>query len=347
MPSWAGLFSPSCGQIENTVKPNWVQLSFSHEQPGFKHGFSQAKYRRNEPYQVQLGRAINMAQSELARSLQVVVESNIDIQSELLTSERKSQLNEVMIQRTKTTTKLELPNVKVKEKWQDPKSCDIFILVAITSEEANLVSKKAVANSFYIQSQDSQLPIQLRISTINNAINIARRWEFSRLNNSESSAEMINEFQTSRASLERLRSSKNNIIFFVGDLMQELVVEDVSQKISSQVEGSFKGAKCSTLAICLENAQKSPAAFATIISARMSVVADRGFYVGSFDLIVNIWDLSTSVKIYSSTDQNVLKKAKLMARQRHEISDFSGYQKWLLTNPGALDRLNRHYKPLQ
>ena len=344
IPSWAGLFGPSCDQAENAVKPSWAQLGYSYERPGFKHGFSQAKYRRKEPYQEQLARAINMARSELARSLQVVVESSIDIQSELQTSGTKPKLNEVMTQRTKTASKLELPNVKVKEKWQDPKSCNLYVLVEISSAEANLVSKKAVVNSFYTQAQDNRFSIQLRMTAINNAIDIARRWEFSDLTNSESSAEMINKFQAVKLSLERLRSSKNNIIMFVGDSLQLPVIGEISQKISSQIQGSFKGTKCSTLTMCLATAQKSPAAFATIVSPRMSVVKDRGFYMGSFNLMVTIWDLSTNRQIYSTTDKNILKTAKVMDRQRHKVSTSAGYEKWLLTNPGTLDDLGQHYQ---
>lgn len=340
---WAFWGKPSCDQADKVAKPAWVGLGYQYREQGFKVGFAQAHYEKEQNYQEQLTKAENLARSAIAKELQVMVESDLSVQTQEQTEGNKTAYQQKVVQRIRSRSKVQLPGLQIADKWQDPKTCHLYVLAKLPVDIAHLVSKKTIVQTLYQQAQDQQLPLNTRLMLLEDAIEIAQENEFSQLASSRSSQQMIDEYQVLRKSLLQQFDNKRHGVFFALNQPSAKTVSSVWQKLSGQVNGSFKGASCSSMAGCLAQARKTPALYASVVAPELELVKERGFYVGSYRLNLSVWDLKRNTRVYASRDDSLVRVAKIMSRQKHKINFDSGYEKWLLTNPEALDELAKHY----
>lgn len=340
---WAFWGKPHCDAANNATKPTWVKQGYQYRLPGFKVGFAEAYYDKQQNYQEQLAKAENLARSAIAKELQVMVESDLSVQTQEQTQGKKIAYQQKVVQQIRSRSKVQLPGLKIADKWQDPKTCHLYVFAKLPVNIAQLVSQKAIVQTLYQQAQSQNLPLNTRLMLLDDAIEIAQKYEFSGLTHSRSSQQMIDEYRVLRKSLLQQFDNKRHGVFFALSQPSAKTVSSVWQKLSGQINGSFKGVSCESMASCLAAARKTPALYASVVAPELELVKERGFYVGSYRLNLSVWDLKRNARVYASRDDNSVRVAKIMSRQKHKINFDSGYEKWLLTNSTALDQIAKYY----
>ncbi|NRB41563.1 MAG: hypothetical protein HRU20_24340 [Pseudomonadales bacterium] len=338
------LFGSKCKHADKMPEPDWVTAGFSYEKTGFRYGFGHVLYQSKQSYEKQLANAENLARADLIKSLQVEVKSELDVQTRETSHNKKVNFKQDIVQRISTRSKLELPGLAIKEKWQNKKTCEVYVLVELSDRMVHLVAQKALVLSYFEQGKDASFNIYTRILILANAIEITQNNDFSQLPNSQSSEHLQEEIYAQKTSLENQLASQRNAVFIVNGREHSGMNKFLFEAISAQVSGSFEGGQCSSNKQCMSQAHQTPAVYGTIYSYAFNHVREQGFYVGNFELQISVWDLNTNQLLYNSKTDAAVKPVKVMARQEHKLTIESGFEKWKRANPTALAALKKYYR---
>lgn len=345
MASAIDLFGPSCKTASKEKKPDWVKTSGAINDSQSRYGFGFAKYRKKASYDALLKNARNVALSELAESLWVQVDSSTTTNASKNTGDKS--VNQSFVKESKTSSIVELPDVKTLGVWQDRKTCDVYVLVHMPEYQANLISKKYVAMAYYDDAQDENNSIDQRLAAINNAMSMASNLEFGELSNSESSADLLRLFGVLRDDLMQAKNSRSNVVYVIGSDKTGFVSDKMMAELTARFTGVFFGGVCKSATMCLVKAQETLASNAFVIKVDFEPFKDRGFYLGNFILHASIWDVKNNAKKFDSKNNERFRNVRVMSRQKHQVNLVKGFEKWLASNPTALDELKIGLKKSQ
>ena len=85
----SALFGPKCKTATVKIKPEWVEAGYEHNSIGNLHGFGHASYQKKKSYEELLANAENLARADLIKSLEVKVESKLNVQTQQSTQNKK------------------------------------------------------------------------------------------------------------------------------------------------------------------------------------------------------------------------------------------------------------------
>lgn len=337
----AGLFGPKCKQANTGPEPAWVKAGFSYQKSSYVIGFGHAVFQKKQGYDEQLLKAENLARSDLSKGLQVQVQSDLQVTTEEHSVNNKVNFKQDVVQRISTSSELDLPGLAIAQKWQNPKSCDLYVLVEVKQSIADLVAKKAIALSYFEQSKDTHFAIRTRLLVLDNAIEIAQQYDFGQLPNSETSAHLLEEMQAHKRYMLNQLTTKRNAVYFVGQ-PSPFMRKQLFEQLSSHIKGSFNEGQCVSSTQCMRDALATNASYTSIFSIEFSTVKERGFYIGQFQVRLSIWDINQNQLLYK-TRANDFIATKVMARQDYKVNSEAGFSKWQRANPQAFSALKPYY----
>ncbi|MBL4860009.1 MAG: LPP20 family lipoprotein [Acinetobacter sp.] len=340
-----GLFGPKC-KGSDEAKPSWVNADYNYGQAGSLYGFGEAPYQGKNEYNKQKAEAESHARASLVNSIHVQVSSELEVNTSENKTNSNVQYRHDVSQKIRVSSNIELPGLPIKSSWQDKETCRLYVLVELNKQVAQLISQKAILLSMVDDAEDKQVPLHIRLSAIDNAIEMAGNIEFGELQNTQPSKFLLKEYQIIKVTLQKQLKGRRNMMFFIsGSMEQDKVLrEKVISKLSGQIQGSFPGAPCSEVTECLTLAQKTIVPYMTIVQSDLSVKKDRGFYIGEYDLVVSVWDMRNNKKIFSSEKSEIFKPISVMTRQKFTLSQVMAFDKWAKFNIPSVSHLQQYYQ---
>jgi len=323
----AGLFSSNCPEAKQSKQPNWVKSGYEYSQPGYNYGFGEARFDPKLSYDQQLKQAEQQAQQDLVSSIHLEVDASSGISTFVesdATGEKVKRHTEI---RMETRSKLDLPGLPIHQQWQDADNCTVYVQVRIDKPMVVLVLRRTQAQAYFQDAQNDSKPIKLRIFAIDEAIRLAKSSEFGRIQGGPTSQQMLREFAHVSDDLLRIKSKSNHVFYIVNETQATDTESLVTLRsvMRSAMPGSFEtGKQCSSPAICLHQAGKTAANYASVAVVRMDLSKQNGFWIGNFVVEMSLWDLADNSRLYSSGPL----PARVMNRHQHKLTLNNALKKW-------------------
>jgi hypothetical protein len=196
-------------------QPDWVNNRYSLVNDDLIYGLGQKEFSEQFSIDSQYKSAIINARTEIAESLEVKISNDIEIIEQRANFDANTTSKSIFNQRIKVNTEQVLTNTKVQDTWQDPSSCSVYALVTMPKETSTLIQKRSLVDTLYSKASDENTDLETRSVLLNNAINTALDYEFSRLPNSLSSKELTSKFNRELLKVEkqiRIRKKKFTLL---------------------------------------------------------------------------------------------------------------------------------------
>ena len=184
-----------CKVKEPTEKPTWVEQAYNYQKTDFVYGFAMVPFNKKKKIEDLVKQAANEARQELGKSLQVSLKSSIKNRMSKQTKAGKISVSEKVLINELATTEIKLPGVPVKAQWQNPKNCDVYVLVEASKELIDLMGVKTEIDYQLKQAGKSSLGFSNRVAVINKAISTLAGVELSKIPQSPSSEDYTFKFK--------------------------------------------------------------------------------------------------------------------------------------------------------
>lgn len=174
-------------------KPQWVKSGFGYTEPGFELGFGKAEYDKKASHAQLIDRALRHAQSDLAQSItSTQVKTSAEIHTSVDDRSDKKPIAQTQSRvETLTVNRADLPGIGIAQQWQDPKSCDQYVLVKLKTELIGLVQSRMVLLESLQKANDSTQTFRSRRTALAHVKKLAGRVEFGQLPGSKSSEQFL------------------------------------------------------------------------------------------------------------------------------------------------------------
>lgn len=331
------LFGPDCPSHDQRSAPAWVAAGYQYQQEGWRYGFGEARYRKGEHYEEQLGRAESAAQTELLQSLPLTLTTELSVHTTETSRGRSVDYQQDVSRQITSSSHLLLPGMPIKDTWQDPELCNLYVLVELSDQQLHWLREKTRAHEYFLQANNPHHGYQERMTAIDGALSSIQQWL---ADDSPENKPLVRKYQRIKHALQRQLDARRNLVLFVDN---QPLNDQIFSDIAAQISGSFRGGLCHSQSECWALAQDSQARHITIINSNLEREQGREFHLGHYQLNLTIWDMGRQQKIYTSAQDTTFKAAKFMRRQAHELTLTQGYQKWLRSNPQLFASLASYY----
>jgi hypothetical protein len=331
----AGLFGSDCPDVKPSKTPDWVKAGFEYQEPGYRHGFGQARFKKRLSYDQLLSQAEQQARQDLVNSIHIKVDASTGVSTLVengATGETISRRSENKIE---TSSKLDLPGLPIHQQWQDADSCSVYVQVRIANAMVTLVLQRTQAETYLADAQNEAKQVKLRLFAIDEAIRLANQFEFNQIPAGLSSEQMLRKFQHVREELLRTISMSNHVYFIVNHTGADDTgsLNALRNTMKSSMSGSFEtGKQCSSPAICINHAGNTSANYASVAVVRMESSKQNGFWIGNFEIEMSLWNLADNTRLYNSGAL----AARVMNRHQHKLTINSGFNKWQQLHKNSL-----------
>jgi len=335
--SQAALFGSDCPEAKESKKPVWVQAGFRFGEADYRFGFGEARYSDNAGYKKLLKQAEQNARQDLVNSVHIEVDASSGITTLVENSEQGEGITHRSETRIETRSKLELPGLPIHRKWQDADSCSVFVQVRISEVLIALVLNRTQAQTYLLDARNDDKTVKVRLQAISEAIRLANQYEFNKIPGGLSSAQMLREFKSLQADLQRISSRNNHVVYVINQTFASdtHALSVLRNTMKTSVAGSFEtGKSCSSSSMCLQQAGQTSANYASIAVVNLSTSKQNGFWVGDFNVEMTLWDLADNSRKFSSGE----KSSRVMNRHKHKLTLKKGLDKWLAQHKISLQQ---------
>ncbi|MFT6449722.1 MAG: hypothetical protein ACJAW8_002089 [Oleispira sp.] len=331
----AGLFGSDCPETKESKKPAWVKAGFSFTDTNYRFGFGEARYFDDASYKALLKQAEQLARQDLVNSVHIEVDASSGITILVEDSEQGEEVKHRSENRIETRSKLELPGLPIHRKWQNADSCSVYVQVRISEAMIALVLKRTQAQAYLADARNDDKTVKVRLHAISEAIRLAKKHEFNKIPGSLSSAQMLREFKSLKADLQRISSRNNHVVYVINQTSASdtHALSVLRNTMKTSVAGSFEtGKSCISPSMCLQQAGQTSANYASIAVVNLSTSKQNGFWVGDFNVEMTLWDLADNSRKFSSGE----KSSRVMNRHKHKLTLKKGLDKWLAQHEASL-----------
>lgn len=321
-------FGSECPEASQGNKPLWVAKGYTYSEPGYRFGFGEAHYKKKQTHQKLLKRAESNAREDLASTVTITIDSKTQITNQLTEKGKSASSTSQVDSALKTSSKLSLPGLPIYKKWQDPQTCNLYVLVRLKEDLIDLVLKKSLVMDFYRKAKNTALPVGERILAAKEAITAAQKAEFSKIQGSESSRQLIRQFEHTLSDLVHQQQKFNHAVVIINktDEPSQPALSPLLLDLQKLMPGSFElPRECSSSTICLKEANDTSANFASIAEIQMNTVKQSGFWAGDITMEISLWDLKSNRQIHSIDKL----ATRVMHRQKHRLTLEHAMNKWL------------------
>jgi hypothetical protein len=318
----------ACSDAVIAEMPAWVNQGASYTQPGYKHGFGEARFEKGNDYQDLMRRARDNALVDLVSGIRVVVSAETGVSTVVETDGENEQVSKTINNKYQTTSNLELPNLEVFQSWQDYETCHVYVQVRVDESLLQLVMQKVQADSYYLEAQDVSKSLKARLFAINEAKQLALIHDFSKITASKSSTQLLRQYEQLEASLISTASRNFNAIFlqnFASNDSSEM--DDLVKNIKLKISGSYLAqTECPTPKMCIGEARKQGAKYVSVVTAKMDKQKKNGFWVGDYTIEVAQYDVATERLV----DQIAKAQVRVMNRHEYNVTLKNAVEKWFV-----------------
>lgn len=173
----SGLHAAECPTAKIPEQPQWVSDAYNTQAEGFLYGFAIAPYDATKSFDELLDRAAASARQELAKSIRVKLTSSISNKVSKNTRNGSVSVNQNLSVDESAVSDIELPGVPIKSQWQDPSTCDVYVLVEVSDELVELMGIKTQIDQHLGHVKDASLPFASRIAFINKSLSMLKKVE--------------------------------------------------------------------------------------------------------------------------------------------------------------------------
>jgi hypothetical protein len=324
--SQAAFFGSSCPEAVKSEKPKWVLAGYEYTEPGYRFGFGESRYTKDHSFKELLEKAEQYARQDLVSSVHITVDASSGIKTLVEKNTKGENISYQQVTRVEIHSKLELPGLPIYRQWQDHESCSVYLQVRISEPILDLVLKKTQTNSYVADANNNEKTIRTRIYAIDEAILLAKKYEFSAIPSNLTSAQMLRKFDNIRTDLIQLSLRNNHAVYIVTPTDNTGMLSTLRNKIKSSMSGSFETeVACSSASMCLKQAGTTSANYASIAVIDLNMSKQNSFWVGDFIVDITLWDLSDKSRQFSIGK----KSSRVMHRYKHKLTLDRGLDKWL------------------
>ncbi len=331
----ASLFGSDCSDVQSSKKPAWVKSGFEYQEDGYRYGFGEARFKKSGSYEQLLKQAEQQARQDLVNSIHIKVDASTGVSTLVEKGVGGEQVKHLSQNTVETSSKLDLPGLPIHQQWQDSETCTLYVQVRIDNPMVALVLQRTQAETYLADAQNEHKQVKLRLHAIEEAIRLAKKYEFNRIPAGLSSGQMLRQFGHVRKELQRLIEQNNHVFFIVNNTkaVDTSALSALRGAMKSAMSGSFEtGKQCATPAICLSQAGKTSANYASVAVVRMDASKQNGFWIGNFEIEMSLWDLADNSRLFNS---GVL-STRVMNRHQHKLTINSGLSKWMQLHKKSL-----------
>ncbi len=331
----AGLFGSDCPDVQLSKKPVWVISGFEYQKNGYRYGFGEARFKKDHGYEQLLKQAEQQARQDLVNSIHIKIDASTGVSTLVESGVGGEKIKRLSQNTVETSSKLDLPGLPIHQQWQDAENCTLYVQVRIDNAMVALVLQRTQAETYLADAQNENKQVKLRLHAINEAIRLAKKYEFNRIPAGLSSEQMLRQFGHVRKDLQRIIDQNNHVYFIVNNTqtLDSNALSTLRSTMESAMSGSFEtGKQCASPAICLSQAGKTSASYASIAVVGMDASKQNGFWIGNFEIEISLWDLADNSRLFNS---GVL-SARVMNRHQHKLTISSGLSKWMQLHKKSL-----------
>ena len=296
----AGLFGNDCPQAKENKTPAWVKAGFTFQKKGYRYGFGEARFTSKSNYQQQLKQAEQLARQDLVNGVHIIIDASSGISTLIESTQAGEQIKSLAQNQVQTHSKLELPGLAIYQQWQNADTCTVYVQVRISEPMVALVLQRTQAQIYFKYANNDSNPLRKRLTAIDEAIRLAKKYDFNVITAGLSSSQILSEFSDLQRDLQRLLSLNNHVIYVINDThaVDTNALAPLRTRFKSAMPGSFEtDENCSTPAICLHQAGGSNANYSTIVKVSMNSSKQNGFWVGDFVIEISLWDLANNNRL--------------------------------------------------
>lgn len=333
----AALFGSDCPEAKESKEPAWVTRGFSFNQAGYRIGFGEARYYDDATYNKLLKQAEQLARQDIVNSVHITVDASSGITTLVESSEQGEDVSHSSENHIETRSKLELPGLPIHRKWQNADSCSVYVQVRISEAMVALVLNRTQAQAYLLDARNDDKTVKVRLQALNEAIRLAKKYEFNKIPGGLSSAQMLRDFEHLRADLQRISSLNNHVVYVINqtsanDTHALLVLRNT---MKTSAAASFEtGKTCNSPSICLQQAGQTSANYASIAVVTLNTSRQNGFWVGDFSVEMALWDLANNSRLFSTGEQS----SRVMNRHKYKLTLKKGLNKWLAQHKTSLQQ---------
>jgi hypothetical protein len=334
-------FGSDCPEAENTPKPSWVNEQFNYDEAGYRIGFGEARYHKNASYQDLRSEAEKIARAELTSSIKVEIKEEGQLKKLWEKDSQGESVKQRLDTSISTLSHIELPGLPIYKSWQDPESCTVYTLVRIDEPTLELVLQKTHLDDAYKKAQNQNLATKDRLFELEEAIRVAKKYQFSKLQGSKASEDYLRRFDHLKAKLTDLLTRYNNAVVVINKTQDTdlQALAPLSDTLKSSLSGSFILPKpCRSTALCMGQAQNEFSAnYLSVASVSLNTVKQNGFWIGDFNVELVLRTLSDGKDHYKSGPL----KVRVMNRHKHKLTLSKAMSKWMKVHNVKLEEFTQ------
>lgn len=322
----AGLFGGDCPDAPDIDKPKWVKQNYNYSEAGYLFGFGEARFKDNKAYDDLIKEAEGSARQDLVSAINISIEASNDYESKLIEKGNSADSHSQFKSSFKTSTKIELPGLET-EKWQNPSSCHVYVLVRLKDDIVGLVVMKSKALGYHAKAKNTSLSIGERIFFAKEAIARTEKFEFADIQGSDSSSQLRRQFQHTLLNLQNQQQKFNHAVVLINNTesTDSEALRPLFSTLMQSMNGSFELPKdCSNATMCLREANQTSANYLSVATVQMNTNKQSGFWVGNIEVDISLTSLKDNHKLYISDKLST----RVMHRQKHKLTLANAMAKW-------------------